>query len=485
MKDTYYQPLTAVWEVTMGCNMRCMHCGSSCAQPLPGELSTEEAMKLIDQLADLKMKWITLSGGEPLTRKDLPILIRSLKEKGIIVNIITNGWLLKDRAKELHQSGVSTVAVSIDGPREVHNMVRMKGSYERSEEGIRKLKKYGITVGAVTTITQKNIGLLRELREDLIRIGVDSWQVQIGLPMGNLKKHDDWVIKPEQVDDIIDFCYETMKQGKIRIYPADCIGYYNQKEVEVRKVSYKSENVLWDGCNAGIRGFGILHNGDILGCTSIRDREFIEGNIRERPLKDIWNDNSAFTWRRNLKKDQLSGYCQRCTYGNKCLGGCTNTRLTMEKDIYGENKFCSFNNFLRGLEQRLAIKINKEQLLDEAREANQKLNYQTMALTCDRIIQLDANCNEALRMKGFAEFMCGNYAESEKTNREILEKQPQDAYAMKGLALALYRQDKDTEKVLLLLNKANKLSDYSDEDLIHDIKIIQSDLINRSFYVTP
>ena len=89
-----YQPITCVWEVTMGCNMRCGHCGSSCMEPLSDELTTEEALNLCGQIAELGLKWITLSGGEPLTRKDIPLLVKRLSSLGVTVNIITNGWLL-------------------------------------------------------------------------------------------------------------------------------------------------------------------------------------------------------------------------------------------------------------------------------------------------------------------------------------------------------------------------------------------------------
>ena len=65
-----YTPLTAVWEITMGCNMRCDHCGSSCEAPLPDELTTAEALALCDDLKKVGLQWITLSGGEPLTRTD-------------------------------------------------------------------------------------------------------------------------------------------------------------------------------------------------------------------------------------------------------------------------------------------------------------------------------------------------------------------------------------------------------------------------------
>lgn len=119
-----YHPVTAVWEVTMGCNMRCKHCGSSCMDPSDDELSTEEALKVIDQMADLGVKWVTLSGGEPLTRKDLPQLIKHLRSCGISANVITNGWLLKDKAQQLKDAGVATVAISIDGTEEIHNNIR-------------------------------------------------------------------------------------------------------------------------------------------------------------------------------------------------------------------------------------------------------------------------------------------------------------------------------------------------------------------------
>ena len=252
-------------------------CGSSCENALPDELTHEEAMDLCDQIADLGLKWVTLSGGEPLTRRDITDLVQRLSDRGVVVNIITNGWLMtQELAVQLKEKGIATVAISIDGTREIHDEVRKNGAFEHAQQAYGFLKAAGITTGAVTTITKKNIDNLSELKEELIRIGVDSWQVQLGLPMGNLEKqHADWGIEPEQMHDIIDFCYETAKEGRIRIYPADCIGYYSKKEMATRRLSYNSPDVpLRDGCNAGVRSFGILHNGDILGCTSIRKQYF-------------------------------------------------------------------------------------------------------------------------------------------------------------------------------------------------------------------
>lgn len=476
MRNKQYQPVTAVWEVTMGCNMRCKHCGSSCMCPFPDELVTEEAFAVIDQLSEIGLRWITLSGGEPLTRRDLPQLISRLAEKKIAVNVITNGWLLSAMARSLCESGVSTVAVSLDGPREIHDMIRMSGSYDHSEAGIREMKRYGKPVGVVTTVTRQNITHLRALREELIRMGVDSWQVQIGLPMGNLKERPDWLIYPSEVDDIIGFCYETMQDRRIRIYPADCIGYFNKLEQEVRRVSYQTSNTQWDGCNAGVRGFGILHNGDILGCTSIRSREFIEGNLRERSLADIWNDPASFSWRRDMTKKQLSGFCGQCVYGSKCLGGCANTRLTMEGNIYGENKYCSYHYHISRIKGIIALRTDIDRMFTDARKSLSRNEYQQASLLCARITDLNNGHGEAYKLKGYADFMCGNYEDSELANRRAMELLPEDSYPVKGLALALYKQGGHEDSVLSLLDRALTLSTPSDIDLQYDIDIIKRDL---------
>lgn len=476
MKNEQYQPVTAVWEVTMGCNMRCKHCGSSCAAALPDELTTEEALDVINQLSSIGLRWITLSGGEPLTRRDLWLLVSHLAEKEIAVNVITNGWLLSAMARPLCLSGVSTVAVSLDGPRKIHDDIRIRGSYEHSEAGIREVKHYGKSVGVVTTVTRQNLPYLQELREDLIRMGVDSWQVQIGLPMGNLKERPEWLITPSEVDDIIDFCYDTMKDGRIRIYPADCIGYFNKLEQEVRRVSYQTTNTEWDGCNAGIRGFGILQNGDVLGCTSIRSREFIEGNLRERSLSDIWNDPKSFSWRRTMTKKQLSGFCGHCVYGSKCLGGCANTRLTMEGSIYGENKYCSYHHHIGNLEAGIALRTDIDRMFTDAGGCLSQEDYQQASLLCKRITDLDNRHAEAYKLRGYADFMCGNYTDSELANRRAMELLPEDAYPVKGLALALHKQGGQENTVLSLLDRALTLSTPSDTDLQHDIDIIKRDL---------
>lgn len=118
--------------------MRCGHCGSFCTEPLSDELTTGEALELCDQIGEMGLKWVTLSGGESLTRKDIPALIERLSQNGVSVNMITNGWLLdKAMAEKLKESGIATVAIIIDGTRKIHDSIRREDAYDHAEESFR------------------------------------------------------------------------------------------------------------------------------------------------------------------------------------------------------------------------------------------------------------------------------------------------------------------------------------------------------------
>lgn len=469
-----YQPVTCVWEVTMGCNMRCGHCGSSCAEPLSDELNTTEALDLCDQIAQLGLRWITLSGGEPLTRKDIPQLVQRLHEQGVSVNIITNGWLLEaEMIEKLKESGIATVAISIDGTEKIHDKIRRVGAYEHARQAFSLLRKQGIKTGAVTTITKQNIDILPELKKELIKMGVETWQVQLGLPMGNLKERPEWLLDPEQVNDIINFCHDTAREGKIGIFPADCIGYYTKKELEIKKISYKTEYVsIWDGCNAGVRGFGILQNGDILGCTSIRSEKYIEGSIRERSLREIWEDENTFLWRRGMTKEKLSGDCKTCVYGSKCLGGCPNTRLTMSGDIYSENLYCSYNLERKKQNERYTGYENAGKLFRIADSLVKQGAYQEAAAAFAQVLKLSPEDANAWKAKGYAEYMCGNYEICKGDNEKAMEINPQDAYAIRGHAIALHRLGFLSES-LKEMETALKLTGYADAELLEDWRVLK------------
>lgn len=339
-----YELYTLVWEMTMGCNLRCKHCGSSCQNILEDELSVEEAWEVCKQIVDIKPEWISLSGGEPLLRKDWAEITEYLKSNGIGVRMITNGTLITETvANKMKQSGLDLVSLSIDGPQEIHDAIRGKGIFQKVLNSLKLLREAEMQIGVNTTVIKDNIDYLEEMYEIFVEQGVKSWQIQPGIPEGNLAEHRDAVLNIEDIQRIVDFSYSKNLEGKINIFLAETIGYYSKQEIMSRMLAKKTNKpIVFSGCNAGIRSLGILHNGDVVGCTSIRKRGFVEGNLRTRTLSEIWNDPEAFAWRRKMQVSDLGEKCSQCKYVKYCLGGCTNVRLIFNNDIKSDNPLCLY-----------------------------------------------------------------------------------------------------------------------------------------------
>lgn len=346
-----YKAEMLLWEFTMGCNLRCLHCGSSCKEPLPDELSTEESMALVDQIILLKPRWITLTGGEPLLRCDWDLIASKLNENGISVRMITNGVLINEKiAQRMKACGLDLISISLDGTEEFHDYMRGKGAFKKSKEAYKLLKEYNIPYSTNTTIIRENIDCLEELSAHLIEMGVSIWQLQPGLPEGSLANHRNSIINASDFQRLIDFSFEENKRGKIKVLLGENIGYFTRKESLSRSMALGvSQPILWKGCNAGIRSLAILHNGDVVGCTSIRKPGFVEGNIRNRSLTDIWNHEDSFAWRRKFTASKLKGACRECTYCDVCLGGCSNVRLTLNNSLSSENQLCVYNDYCKSL----------------------------------------------------------------------------------------------------------------------------------------
>lgn len=467
-------PVTAVWEITMGCNMRCKHCGSSCREPLPGELNTEEALMLCDAIGELGLQWITLSGGEPTTRKDWPLIAERLSQNRVIPNLITNGWLFDDKVLEQAiNAGIGTIAFSIDGLQNIHDFMRRPGSYGKIMHALELCRDRNINVTPITTINKKNLNELKDLKQELIKRGVKTWQVQMGFPMGNLADHRDIVIEPEDIDTIIDFAYQCMQEGSIEVILGDCVGYYNLKEIEIFK-KRNDGSYSRQGCTAGKYSFGILHNGDILGCTSIRDQEFIEGNIKNTSLKTIWENPENFSWNRNMKKQNLEGLCAKCRFGDRCLGGCANSKLTTGNSIYAENQYCSYNH---NLKKRIKLLEEKstEELIAMGRNYAEKGYWQLAENALELVLQRNVTDNlDLLNLYGYVSFRLGNYQTALEANEKVLEIKPDTAYALKGKGLSLARMGNIAEGIEYL-QKAVSLTDATFMDPYLDLAIILSE----------
>lgn len=351
-----------VWEITRGCNMRCQHCGSSCTSPLADELTTREALNVCDELYKMGVKFVTLTGGEPTTRPDWHIIAKRLTDYNINTSIISNGWSVDEGIiKKIKDSKIAIFAISIDGMENTHDSIRKVGSFKKDIKAIREFKKNGIRTLIATTINSSNISEIEEMYDFFEKEGVDHWQLQITFPMGNALKHEDIKFSAEMIDVIIEFAY-TKRNGRMKIHFTDGIGYYNQHQ-------YEMQDACWTGCTAGKKSLGIMQNGDIVGCTSIRTQSMVEGNIRYELIESIWGSPTAFSWNREMTKEKLGGFCKKCQFADKCLGGCSNSRYTLNGEINSENRYCSFNYQMKKVESMI-------QNMDE--EEKEKLFYDSI-----------------------------------------------------------------------------------------------------------
>ena len=475
-----YKPLSFAWEITMGCNMRCKHCGSSCEDQLRGELSTEQAMAVCDKLKELGVKLVTLTGGEPTIREDWLLIMVRLKENGIYPTIISNGWLVNEQlADQFVAAGLRDFAISIDGMKDSHDFIRRTGSFERILKAITVLRQKDIRIAINTTINNRNIKELPQMKLLLKELGVTYWQLQFAMPMGTFHlNQDDLMIAPEQIDEIIDFAYENMDDD-LKIYLGDCIGYYNAKEATVRNRTAGETDWIWSGCSAGKYTMGILHNGDIVGCTSIRGKEFIEGNILTDDIHEIWAN--GFSWNRNLKKADLPGFCGECAYGDMCLGGCASSRYCTGGSIKSENLFCSYRNFVFAEAKKAPTADEKPGAIHdyimkllESRSYNVLVNYLLKMLETPK----DSSAlNEIyfLNHLHFAYFQLEEYQKSLRICEEVLAKDQDNTYGIHGIILNLIMANQLEEAGAYLLRLKDLASDLYEATLADTEGLLTND----------
>ena len=334
-RDFPFRLRSAVWEITLACCFSCAYCGSCGGKARENELSTEECDSVALQLAEMGCGRVSLIGGEIFMRPDWQSVVYSLTSRGIKTCIITNGFSMTDPVlADLKRLNIESVAVSLDGVRELHDAFRRKGSFDSACEAIFALSGAGIPVSVISALRADNAPRLAEFYETIKGFPVFAWQIQACSPMGNA--HKNRVDVAFDAAKVIEFVYRTAKNAPFLVGVADNIGYFTPEEGEIRGRS----GAVFGGCSAGLETLGIDSAGNVRGCESMYDERFIEGNLRERALWDIWTDENAFAYNRRFTPEMLTGRCARCPYGAVCAGGCRSYNSFTSGRLY-ENPLCA------------------------------------------------------------------------------------------------------------------------------------------------
>lgn len=311
-------PLIVGWELTLACNLRCRHCGSSAALPRPDELTLEESLAICEQFPALLVQEVDFTGGEPLLRPDWWRIATHLGELGISTKLITNGLTLgPDTVAQLEDAGIAGVGVSIDGLEATHDYIRGRaGLFQILVAGIKRVLDAGLPVTVITTVNGLNIDELPTLYALLRSLGVNTWQVQPIFPLGRGKLASELQLSEQAYMRLGTFVEEwgpLAGETGPELLPGDSFGYFT--ELDTREPP-------WRGCSAGLTTCGITSDGKIKGCLSMPDA-LVEGDLRQHDLWDIWFHPDSFAYNRNWSLDDLGPACDGCDQAELCLGGCS------------------------------------------------------------------------------------------------------------------------------------------------------------------
>jgi radical SAM protein with 4Fe4S-binding SPASM domain len=355
-----YRPVV-FWNITDRCNLSCTHCynKSGPGSSTVGELTTEEAMWVIDDLADMGVPLILFTGGEPLMREDIWELARHARSRGLKMALSTNGTLITPEvAVRIKGCGIEYAGISLDGARaETHDRFRNSpGAFDRTLAAFAACKKAGLRCGVRVTLTKENRCELGALVDLALSLGASRFCLYWLVPAGRgIDSYARLQLDPDEVDEALSLLYRKAKQtdpGLMEFLtvdaPQDCIHLLASMEKDGSEDLADARELLASlkgGCSAGTRVANIDAQGNVYPCQFARSPEFLIGNVRDRSFSDLWADteNPALAMFRQ-KEMQFKGRCRACNYRELCGGGCRVRAHAVNGDFLAEDPFCFVQN---------------------------------------------------------------------------------------------------------------------------------------------
>jgi len=342
-------PIRAVWELTWQCNLRCTHCLVEAGPPRPDELSTDESLQLVDQLAELGVQAVTLTGGEPLFRKDWPLLARRIVERAMAWMLSSNGHLLRDATvKQLQELDCKRVILSFDGLKATHDAIRRfpeararRSSWDEVCAAIARLKAARIPVEVITAVRAGNLDELVHLHAEVKRLGIDIWSVQLAHPTGRFAEGAGPpadMVPRDRMPELAEFLAAAAHDPVLPPMVHPSIGWLSREEPVLRSSARGAKTRVWRGSACGRTLLAIEPDGGVKGCPNQVGDPFITGNVRTETLATIWHDRVRWHWL-PPHAPRPSGTCGDCTLAPVCGGGCPCIAVATTATVFN-NPWC-------------------------------------------------------------------------------------------------------------------------------------------------
>lgn len=386
-----------IWNLVRRCNLTCKHCYSiSADKDFPGELSTAEVFRVMDDLKAARVPVLILSGGEPLLRPDIFDIARRGKDMGFYVGLSSNGTLVNDEnVQAIAATGFDYVGISLDGIKSTHDRFRRKeGAYDAALNGVRLCRDAGAKVGIRFTITQENAHDFPALLDLMEAEAIDKFYLshlnyagrgnknrmrlatsrleQGAVPLGGQRtpvsegvdQFDAHFRTTRQAMDLLlERCWAHVQAGRQREFVTgnnDADGVYLLHWVASRfpeKYEHiRGKLVQWGGNASGVNVANIDNLGVVHPDTMWWNYPL--GNVRQRAFGDIWADVSD-PLMAGLKQSPrlVGGRCGQCRHVDICNG---NTRVRAWQttgDFWAEDPGCYLTDEEVGVTQDLALEI--------------------------------------------------------------------------------------------------------------------------------
>lgn len=334
-------PAHPVWEITVGCNLSCIHCHASSGKPSPDELSTEEGLKLLEEISSIReFRMLVITGGEPLVRKDIFEILECGKNLGLKFVIATNGTLITEEiAFRLKESGVVALAISLDSyDFKVHNFIRNSpNAFILAMRGIANAKKAGLAIQINFTAMEYNANQLAETMDLVNDLGTDIMLIYQLVPVGRGKGVREASLRMRENQSLIELIREKQIVSSTIIEPVAAPQYwpYLLSNNGRNKLGLNIAEMFFYGCTAGRGLVYIKANGEMWPCPFV---EVSAGNIRETSFSEIWRNSEVFQNLRQRKKT-LKGRCSLCQFIEIC-GGCRGRSWALNGDYLSEDPSC-------------------------------------------------------------------------------------------------------------------------------------------------
>jgi putative heme d1 biosynthesis radical SAM protein NirJ1 len=353
-----------VWNCTKTCNLKCIHCyAGSDSKKYDGELSTQEAVKFIDDLKEFNVPVLLISGGEPFMRDDILYLAEYAAKQGIRSTFSTNGTLITRKiAKKLKEIGVGYVGISLDGLGDNNDKFRgQKGAFELALRGIENCLAEGQKVGLRFTINRHNYqelpGIFDLIEEEKIPRVCFYHLVYSGRGSKMINEDISHAETREALDLIIDRVrYFNAKGLNKEILTVDNHAdgvylYLKLLKEDPQRAKRVLELLSYNGGNR--TGIAI---GEVDWYGNVHPDQFTQnytfGNVRERKFGDIWTD-TEHPILKGLKdrKALLKGRCAHCKWLNICNGNFRARAEAVTGDFWESDPACYLTNEEIGLIQ--------------------------------------------------------------------------------------------------------------------------------------